>query len=183
MTGWPRLCPVPSEGLLVSLAMGFELCVSTKLGAHWGAVRGLCSPSPPLISVLHPLLHSLWAGLLRWGKPMALPLLLPTPLLCARALNGPEKKTKEAAVWNERRSQMRWAQTERECFWKGNGWEEEKHRRLLISSLVLFLCCVCFMFPSTDWRDYRLCRFFVQVSLMWPSSVFSTGDTFVPFFC
>lgn len=98
MTGWPRLCPVPSEGLFISLAMGFELCVSTQLGTHGGAVRGLCSPSPPLISVLHPLLHSLWARLLSWGKPMALPLLLPTPLLCARALNGPEKKTKEAAV-------------------------------------------------------------------------------------
>lgn len=67
---------------------------------------------------------------------------------------------------------MRWAETEGKCFWKGNRWEEEKHCRLLISSLVLFLCCVCFMFPSSDWRDYRLCRFYVQIPLRQPNFIY-----------
>lgn len=101
----------------------------------------------------------------------------------ARALNeAKKKKKKEAAVWNERRAQMRWAQTERKCCWKGKRWEEEKHRRLLISSLVLFLCYVCFMFPSADWRDYRLRRSYVQVPLMWPSSIYFIGDSFLSLF-
>lgn len=89
-----------------------------------------------------------------------------------------QKKKKKATVWNEKRACLRWAQTEGKCFWKGNRWEEEKHGRLLISSLVLFLCCVCFVFPSSDWMDYRLCRFYVQVPLMWPNSIYFTGDDF-----
>lgn len=91
------------------------------------------------------------------------------------------KKKKKATVWNERRVQMRWAQTEGKCFWKGNRWEEEKHRRLLISSLVLFLCCVCFMFPSSDWRDYRLCRFYVQVPLTQPNFTYFNRRQFPSF--
>lgn len=82
------------------------------------------------------------------------------------------KKKKKATVWNKRRVQMRWAETEGKCFWKGNRWEEEKHCRLLISSLVLFLCCVCFIFPSSDWRDYRLCRFYVQIPLRQPNFIY-----------
>ena len=77
---------------------------------------------------------------------------------------------------------MRWAQTEGRCFWKENRWEEEKHRRLLISSLVLFLCYVCFMFPSSDWRDYRLCRYYVRVLLMWPNFIYFIGDGLLSFF-
>lgn len=91
------------------------------------------------------------------------------------------KKKKKATVWNERRVQMRWAQTEGKCFWKGNRWEEEKHCRLLISSLVLFLCCVCFMFPSSHWRDYRLCRFYVQVPLKRPNFIYFNRRQFPSF--
>lgn len=119
-------------------------------------------------------------------QPELIPLPLSACFRCSQLVHElwtkQKKKKKEAAVWNERRAQMRWAQTERKCCWKGKRWEEEKHRRLLISSLVLFLCYVCFMFPSADWRDYRLRRSYVQVPLMWPSSIYFIGDSFLSLF-
>lgn len=129
------------------------------------ALRQLPPPPPPGRASLCG--SSRWLLTAATAHPSPFLPLLQTLLACVRALNGPgEKKKKKATAWNERREQMRWAQTEGKWFWKGNRWEEEKHRRFLISSLVLFLCCVCFVFPSSDWRDYRLCRFYVQVLLV-----------------
>lgn len=167
---WWVLSPAPFEEL------GREFVTGAVPGSPCSSVL---PPSPGPASL---------SGSLQWlltaarTNPSPFLSLLQTLLSCVGALNGLRKKKKKATVWNERRVQMRWAQTEGKCFWKGNRWEEEKHRRLLISSLVLFSCYVCFMFPSSDWRDYRLCRFYVQVPLMWPNFMYFIGDNFPSFF-
>lgn len=161
--------------------------------ALWRAGKGVCHGRCPRISLWLCTPSFSWPSSLSGSlqclltatrtNPSPFLSLLQTLLSCVGALNGlrKKKKNKKATVWNERRVQMRWAQTERKCFWKGNRWEEEKHRRLLISSLVLFLCCVCFMFPSSDWRDYRLCRFYVQVPLTQPNFIYFNRRLFPSF--